>query len=157
MEALIPQLINFSILVGILVWKLAGPVKNFVAQRAQDVGSDIRATADQLQRAQSQLAEFSSKLKAVDAEITLLKQEAKSEAAQIQERITNEARRLSDQVVRDANSRKESLISEARSRLASELAMKVVDRAEAVLKGRLTGDDRVRLRKEFSNQLERLQ
>jgi F0F1-type ATP synthase membrane subunit b/b' len=157
METLILPFFNFSILVGLLYWKLKAPAKEFVAQRSVDVGAELRKTAEQLATAQKQLAEFSAKLKSVEAEVQQLRSEAKTEAARIQERTLNEAKRLADQVVRDANSRKESLILEAKGKLATDLALKVVDRAEALLKGRLTGDDRARLRKEFSNQLERLQ
>ena len=157
MEDLIPQIVNFSILLALLSWKLIGPFKAFVAQRSESIGAEIRNTSEQLRTAQAQLTEFGAKLTAVDHEIQMMRQEAKSEASRSHERIVNEAKRLSDQVVREANARKNSLVAEMRSRLAAELAEKVILRSEALLRGRLTGDDRVRLRKEFSNQLESLQ
>jgi hypothetical protein len=59
--------------------------------------------------------------------------------------------------VTDAKTSANALYSDLRGQLYADLSAEVLERAEGILRERLTGDDRVRIRKEFSNQLERTQ
>ena len=71
--------------------------------------------------------------------------------------IIEEARKQSARISQDSLAAANGLLGELRSQLYSELSNKVLDRAERLLRERLTGDDHARIRQEFSQQVERVQ
>jgi F0F1-type ATP synthase membrane subunit b/b' len=140
-----------------LAFKLRVPAKEFIATRHSTIRDEIMSVRDQLSVAQEKYDEFSAKLKAIDAEVANLKEYSKQDSIAMKQRILTEGRRVAAQVISDSKSAAESLFSELKGQLYSELAGRVLDRAELLLRERLTGEDRARMRKEFSMQVESIQ
>lgn len=157
METLIAPLINLLILVGALVYYLRKPLKTFAETRHHAIREDLESVRNLLRGAQEKHEEFSAKLRAVDAEVSGIKTQMIQDAQAMKSRIVAEAQRLSGNVIEDAKHASAVLYTEFKSSLYSELGHRVLDRAEAILKERLTGDDRARIRKEFSSQVETAQ
>jgi F0F1-type ATP synthase membrane subunit b/b' len=157
MSELFAPTINLLILVGILAYYLRTPVKQSVQDRHTGLRDELARVRDLLRQAQDQYNEFSSKLKAIEAETTALRQQAVQDAEAAKHRIINDAQRMANAIASDSRRAAESLYGELKSQLASELGGRVLDRAEAILRERLTGDDRARIRKEFSTQVETVQ
>ena len=157
MHTLVLPALNLLVLLGVLFYYLRAPLKNFVASRHQLLQEEVQRVSGQLREAQGKYEEFSAKLKAIDTEISILRDQSKQDAEAMKIRVLNDARRLSTLVVSDAKTSAENLFSEFRLRLQADLGNQVVDRAEQFLRERLTGDDRVRIRREFSKQVESVQ
>jgi F0F1-type ATP synthase membrane subunit b/b' len=136
---------------------LKAPTKNFVAQRHISIRDELQSVREQLRLAQEKYDEFSSKLKAIDAEIGSMREQSKQEANAIKQRLTAEARRGSSLVISDARNAASGLFNDLKGQLYGELSTRVLTRAETILKERLTGDDRARIRQEFSRQVESIQ
>jgi F0F1-type ATP synthase membrane subunit b/b' len=154
MKALLFSFINLGILVALLVWKTKKPLLTYVAQRAEDIRSDVETVSELLHKAKIQNEEFSAKLKAIDAEVVALRKAARSEAEQSKKRLIEDARRLAGVIVSDARRAADAAGTDMRNQLRMELANKVVQTAEAKIREKLTGDDRARMRREFSRQVE---
>lgn len=157
MSELFAPTINLIILVGILVYYTRHPIKKSVQDRHASLRDELARVRDLLRQAQEQYNEFSSKLKAIEAETTALRQQAVQDAEAAKQRLVNDAQRMSLGISSDARKAAESLYGELKSQLASEVGGRVLERAEAILRDRLTGDDRARIRKEFSTQVETVQ
>ena len=54
----------------------------------------------------------------------------------------------------DAKAASETLFTDLKNQLRAELSTQVLARAETILTERLTGDDKARIRREFSKQVE---
>lgn len=154
MESLFASTFNLLLLIGILVFKLRKPIRDFVSQRHDLIRTEVETVHQRLSQAQEKYDEFTARLKAIDAEVGSLHEQTKNDIQQIKQRITTEARRMSSIVISDARNAAEGLYSELKGQLYSELGVKVLERAESLLQERLTQDDRVRIRKEFSSQME---
>lgn len=157
MQTLIAPFINLLILVGLLVFYLRKPLRVFAETRHNTIREDLESVRNQLRSAQEKHAEFSAKLRAVDAEVSGIKSQMIQDAQAMKSRIVAEAQKLSGNVIQDAKHASTVLYTEFKSSLYSELGARVLDRAEAILKERLTGDDRARIRNEFSSQVETAQ
>jgi F-type H+-transporting ATPase subunit b len=157
MSELLAPTINLLILVGILVYYTRHPIRKSVEDRHVGLRDELARVRDLLRQAQEQYNEFSSKLKAIEAETTALRQQAIQDAEAARQRLVNDAQRMSQGISSDARRGAESLYVELKSQLASEIGGRVLERAEAILRDRLTGDDRARIRKEFSTQVETVQ
>lgn len=157
METLVAPFINFAILVGFLAFKLRAPLGEFVRTRHVTIKTELEEVAELLRQAQERFNEYSAKLKAIDAELAAVRDQGKRDAQQTKVRIVQEAERLAKTVVSDAKVGAENFASDLRSSLFTQFGLKIVDRAEVTLRERLTGDDRTRIRQEFSKEVEAIQ
>jgi F0F1-type ATP synthase membrane subunit b/b' len=157
METLFAPSFNLLILIIFMVYKLTKPAKEFVSLRHNTIREDIHSVKQELQQAQEKYDEFSSKLKAIDAEIVTLREQGQQDIAAMKKRIVSESGRLSLNIISDAKRAAEGLYLELKGQLYSELSAQVLDRAELLLREKLTGDDRMTIRSDFSRQLEAIQ
>lgn len=157
MESLVASCVNLAILIGFLVVKLRVPMRDFVSNRHHSIAKEVEAVQVLLANAQRQYDEFTAKLKAIDGEIVTLREQMKKDAAEMNQRVVSEAQRLSAVLLSDAKATSDGLFSELKGQLYRDLSAHVLTRAEEVLQERLTGDDRVRIRQEFSRQVESVQ
>lgn len=155
-ELLYPT-INLAILLTIMVVYLRAPLASFVRGRHETLRDELSRVRELLANAKTKYEEFSSKLKAMEAEIASLREQAKQDAAASRNRIVTEAQGLSSTIVADSKKSAQGLYGQLRQELFAEVGTKVLDRAEAMLRDRLTGDDRARIRNEFSAQVESVQ
>lgn len=157
MSELIFPTINLAILLVIMVVYLREPIRSFVRVRHETLRDELRRVRELLSGAKTKYEEFSSKLKAMEAEIQSLRDQARQDAAASQARVLAEAQALSATIVSDARKSVQGMYGQLKSELFVEVGHKVLDRAEVLLRERLTGDDRARIRHEFSSQVESVQ
>ena len=156
MHTLIAPAINFFILIGLLVYFLRQPLADFVRSRHETTRDELSRVADQLKSAQEKYDEFTAKLKAMQAEIGILREQARQDGEAIRLKLVADGRRVSATVVADAKEAAVALQEEVRLDLRRELALRVVSRAETMIRSRLTSEDRVRIRGDFVHDLEAL-
>ena len=153
MHTLIAPFINLLILLGLMVYYLRQPLVDFARNRSVTIRDELKKVGEELQLAKQKHAEFSSKLKAMDAEIVGLKNQAIQDAQAMKARISAEAQKQSANIVTDARNASVALYSDFKSQMYTELGNRVLDRAEKVLRERLTDADRARINQEFTNQV----
>lgn len=154
MSGLVYPFINFTILVGALYYFLRKPVVESVAQRHLSLKEELDRVQKKLGEAQKQYQEYSQKLSAMDAEVAALVQGIRADAETSRVRIVTDAKRNADQIVIDAKRTAESMVTEFKHLIRVELANQVIDRTEALLKSKMTGDVREQMKKDFSKQVE---
>lgn len=153
MESLIAPAFNLFVLIGIIVYYLREPIKKTIADRHVGLREEVERVSSQLKKAQEQLEEFTSKLKAIDTEIGVLSEQAIQDGKNMRLRLINEARGAHALVIKEAKSASLSLMDELRGEIQRSFSNRVIEKAEELIKTRLTGDDRVRIRREFSKQV----
>ena len=157
MQTLFAPFVNFVILVGALVYYTRKPTRDFVQARHSRIRNEVQRVEGQLRTAQARYDEFSAKLKAMDAEIQAIRSQTRQDAEAMKIRIVTEAKRLSAQIVTDSKSAAEHVFADFKNQLKSQLGSAILDRAEAILRQRITAEDRIRVRREFSRQVESVQ
>lgn len=145
--------INFSILVGTLFWVTRQQRKSFVQNRHTHLRDEVERVSKQLKEAQVRYNEFSAKMKAIEAEVEAIRDQAQQDAEAMKSKILNEAKKLAATIVADSKSSVDGMFQDLRGNLRHELATLVIDRAEALLREKLTADDRAKIRHAFSQQL----
>src|SRR4051812_18986449 len=99
---LIAPAINLAILVGFLAMKVKQPVKDMVRTRHATLRDELKTVQEKLATSQERYDEFTRKLKAMDAEITALREQAKQDARAAQERISTETKKIAASIVTEA-------------------------------------------------------
>jgi len=153
MHPLIAPAVNLGLLLGFLFWKLREPAKSFVRTRHATVRDEVEKSARDLKSARAKFDEFAARISTFSSEAAMLHQQAVADAQAMKSRLITESKRLSAVIVVDATSAASAMFSDFKGQLRSELANRVLDRAEAALQSRLTSDDRIRIRREFSTQV----
>ncbi len=150
---LVAKFINFIILFSGITYLVRKPLREFVSSRHNSLREELESTQAMLASAQKKFQEFSNRLHAMESEIETLVRESREEAQGSKVRILTEAKKMSDTIVIDSKKASEAMVAEFKKQIKTEFAGQVLTRAETLLKGKLTGDDRVRLVKDFSKQV----
>lgn len=146
--------LNLVILVAVGFVKLRKPAKDAIAQRALFMRNELSTVREQLARSKASYEEYSAKLQAIDAELRAMQEENRTQARGMAARITGEAQRLGAQIIQDARTAADAATQDFRRQLVGEFGAKIIQRVEAQVRERLTGDDRLRIRQEFSRMVE---
>jgi len=156
-ETLAAPLVNLGLLLAVMAHYLKGPLKAFVVERQTTVRAELEAARGLLSEAKAKNEDLTSKLEALSAEVSALSSQAAEDARRAQDRLVQAARQAGASVVADAQAAAGAMRSELLAGLRKEVALRALARAEDQIRSKLTGEERARLRKEFSAMVERSQ
>jgi F-type H+-transporting ATPase subunit b len=145
---------NFG-LVLLILWKWGAPAGRQVAEtRSDQIKTALEEAARLRQQAKAKLDEYSSKLKAAEAEITELVAGMRRDAETEKQRIIANAEVQAKALQRDAEERIAAEIGRARLALQREVAVAATTIAEKILRERATAADQGKLVDSFIHDLE---
>jgi F-type H+-transporting ATPase subunit b len=149
----IAKAVNFLLLVGLLVYFLRAPVKDYLDSRIGKVREDLVTAAQTREAAVRQLAEMDAKLAALPGEIEALKrrgaEDLVTERARIEQEAEAERRRLLEHTRREIEMRLR-LARRELLELAANLAVAV---ATERIKASITPQDQARLVDRYAAQI----
>lgn len=153
METLFWPAVNLSLLIALLAYKLKGPMKTYIRSRHETIRSGLDEAQSLLSSAQSQFDEFSAKLKGLKNEVVLMERQSREGAESARDKMLNQAKEAAGLIVSDARESAVAAANDLKDEIRIEFAEGVISEAERLIQERLTGDDRERIRKEFSSQV----
>jgi F-type H+-transporting ATPase subunit b len=150
---MIARLLNFAILIGALAYLLRSPVAGYLASRSTQIRQELVTAADMRNTASAQLAEIENKMRALPAELEMLRkqgaEDVKAEQARIAQAAAHERQRLLEQTRREIDMR----LRIARRELTEHAARLAVQVAEQRIRRSITPDDQIRLVDRYTSQL----
>lgn len=135
------MVLNFAVLFWILASKGGPVVSKLAAERHDQIKSALDEAGKLRKEAQDRLAEYETKLKAADAEITKLVEGMRTDAEADKKRMLENAERQAAQLQRDAEQRIAAEIAEARAALTREVTAAAAAAAEKLLRDKMTSTD----------------
>jgi F0F1-type ATP synthase membrane subunit b/b' len=155
MESLFAPAINLAALLVFLAFKLVGPMKAFASSRQGTIREQLEASRRLLASAKTKYEDFDSRLRGLNAELQALATQSADDARRARARLIQVAEQAGGMIVADAQTAASALRTELVLQLRNELASRAVMRAEEQIRARLTGEERARLRREFSVLMEK--
>jgi F-type H+-transporting ATPase subunit b len=150
---MIARLLNFAILVGALAYLLRAPIAGYLASRSTQIRQELVTAAEMRSAASAQLAEIENKMRALPAELEMLRkqgaEDVKAEQARIAQAAAHERDRLLEQTRREIEMR----LRIARRELTEHAARLAVQVAEQRIRRTITADDQIRLVDRYTAQL----
>ena len=150
---MIARLLNFAILVGALAYLLRSPIAGYLASRSTQIRQELVTAAEMRSAASAQLAEIENKMRALPAELEMLRrqgaEDVKAEQARIAQAAAHERQRLLEQTRREIDMR----LRIARRELTEHAAQLAVQVAEQRIRRSITPDDQIRLVDRYTSQL----
>ena len=154
MSTLIWPMINFAILVAGIVYFTKKQFLDFVALRHTSMRDELQRVRGQLASAEKDFADYQGRLSNLDREVRELYIQSKADMESTKLTLMAQARKMSETIVTDAQASSESLVQEFKTQIKADLTRQVMAKAESLVRARLTGEDRDRIRRDFSKQVE---
>lgn len=145
LPAWIWKLLNMVLFLGLLVWLLGGPAKRFFTER----NAQIRAAAEEAKarRAKSdQLAtDIQARLAQIEADVRAIHERAEAEGARQRRELTEAAEAEAQRILANARAEVDSRLKHARHELTEYAGELAAQRAEQIVREKITDADQKRL------------
>ncbi|MCK4910888.1 MAG: F0F1 ATP synthase subunit B [Thermodesulfovibrionales bacterium] len=148
------QVLNFSILVGVLVWFARKPIREFFAGRTEAINKGIAEAREAREAAERALEEVQKKLDSSDAEIEKMIKAARESGQREREHLINEGQRMSQRIIKQAKSGIEFELNQATEGLKAEAAEYAVKLAEEKIGSKLDDAEQMKLLEDAIKRLE---
>jgi F-type H+-transporting ATPase subunit b len=142
---LIGKIVNFTLLVGTIVYFLRKPFSEYLARRDTQIRSDLVAAAAMKEDAARQLAAIDARLKQLPGELEALRTRGHDEIAAEESRIREAAAADRDRLLEQTRREIELQLRIARRELVTHAADLAVQVARERIRSRITDDDQWRL------------
>lgn len=126
--------INFTVLVGFLVWKLKKPVTEMFNKKADDVKSLMNSAAEKSKAAQDRLNALQSKMKNLDAEVAKIKADYESDTATFAKTTAAETQATIARVKRDLENKIEGEKNELVEEMSQDLINRVIEKTQETIR-----------------------
>lgn len=150
---LIARLVNLILFVGLLIYVLRRPVKNAFRSKSESIRRELTRAQEEKSAALAKLKEAEERLIRLDAETSVMREQAQKDASAERERIRrateDEIRKLQEQARREI----ENAGKTARAELREYAAEQSVKLAEEMLRRSIRPEDDARLVSEFVENL----
>ncbi len=145
--------INFAILVGILVYLLRKPMKDFLMQKREAITKMLGEAQAAREEARRRMSELQMRMESLQGDIDLIRTNAEREAAAEKERLLEEARAEAQRIVEAAQMEVDGKVRLAVRDLRAYLVTEAVARAEDVIRGKLRDESHEKLIDEYVGRL----
>ncbi|MCF8024303.1 MAG: F0F1 ATP synthase subunit B [Desulfobacteraceae bacterium] len=143
------RVINFVVLVGILIYFLRTPVKQFFSDRVRVIREQLEDLESQKQEAEKKLEEYNERLAALSQESENIIEQYRRQGENLRDKIMKEAESAAKKLEDQARKNIEHEFAQAKLKLETEVFDKAVEKAEQKLKRVITDNDQEKLVKEY--------
>jgi F-type H+-transporting ATPase subunit b len=142
------KLLNFGILVGVLGYYLAKPIKEHLKQRRDLIEKSIKESQEAKSLAAKALAEVEERLKLKDKEVADIISSAIESGQREKARLIEEGEKLKVKIVEQAKTNIDFEVKKAKQVIQAEAVEASIKLAEEKIKSRMTPQEQERLLKE---------
>lgn len=146
--------VNLIILLGVLVYFLKTPIKNFLVERRGTIGHEIDVAQKTIGEAKSKYEEFARKLQAIETEINSLKDTLRKQGESERSELLKQAESASEIIRREARETIALQTERAKREIQSEVVNLALGNAETIIRRSLGDSDKERFVEEFTKNIE---
>lgn len=146
--------VNLLILIGVLVYFLKTPVKNFLTERRGSIGYEIDEAQKTIAEAKSRYEEYSQKLKEIETEISSIKETLLKQGEIERAEILKHAEAASENIQREARETIAMETERAKREIQSEVVDIALGSAGNIIRQSLGESDKERFLEEFTKNIE---
>ncbi|MDR2860932.1 MAG: F0F1 ATP synthase subunit B [Syntrophobacterales bacterium] len=143
------SVLNVSILVGLLVWLLAGRIKAFFSGRRSEIKNALEEAERAKRDAEQKFREYEEKLAKATAEIAGIVEMIKSQGMVERDKILADAHSAAEKMKEDTKARMDQELAQARRELREEAVSLSVQMAEGILQKTITPADHENMVKDY--------
>ncbi len=138
-------IMNFAVVLFIIGWKMAPPVKKYAKQRHMSIKEALEEASLLREAAAAKLAEYEEQASRVEADVDKMLKDIRTSAAAEKDRIMKDAEEKAKALEREAEKRISDEIAHARAAIEREVISAAVLAAERLIREHATADDQTKL------------
>ncbi len=131
---LVAPAINVMILLGVLAWKLKGPLHSYFAGKAEEVANTLERASLKAKEAQMMIEGESRKLANLQNEMNTIHQQAEADVGIYEKNLSRETDDKTQKLKTDANSKIQADKKALMDELNSELLNRVISKTKSTIK-----------------------
>lgn len=131
---LIAPTFNVAVLLGILFWKLKGPLHNFFVKKSEEVANTLERASLKSKEAQMMLEGESRKMANLDAEISNIHKQAENEVLAYEKNLSKETEAKTQKLKADANAKIQADKKAVMDELNAQLLNEVINKTKTTIK-----------------------
>ena len=136
------RVINTIALIVLLVYFLKQPLVDFFSERTEQISKDLDGAREQRENAEALIKEYEQKIAGMEQELEKMRAELASIAQAEREKVVSNADQMAEKMVASAKVTAEQEVRKARIALKNEAVELAVQMAEAMIREKITEDDR---------------
>ena len=154
LPAWIWKLINMVAFLAFLGWALNGPVKNFIAARHQQVQREAVDARERRSKADQMAHDIQARLAHLEEEVRLIRERAVTEGERQKREMVAAAEAEANKILQSARNEVDNRLKHARQELTEYAGQLASERAEQLLRDKITDADREKLFRDSLHQVE---
>ena len=151
---LIMRIVNFTILIGLLVYFTRKPIVNGIRNSIESVRTMLKEAEESRLAAEARMKEAEERLNRVDNEVAELLESAKKEGEVERARILTEAAEAVEKIRKDTILAMEQEVKKSKETLKKDAAEAAVALAESIIKDKVTPEDHRKFITDYLDKLE---
>ncbi len=157
LPAWIWKFINMLAFFGFLAWLIGGPVKRALASRREQIQQEAEEARERRAKADQLAADIQTRLSHIEEEIVAIRERAKVEGERQQRELIAAAEAEAQKILQNARNEVDNRIKHARHELTEYAGQLASERAEQILREKITDADRHKLFQESLSEVEEAQ
>jgi F-type H+-transporting ATPase subunit b len=154
LPAWIWKLINMLAFFGFLAWLIGGPVKRALASRQEQIQREAQEARERRAKADQMASDIQSRLKQIEEDIRSIRERAQVEGERQKLELIAAAEAEAQKILQNARNEVDNRIKHARHELTEYAGQLASERAERLLREKITDADREKLFRESLSQVE---
>jgi F-type H+-transporting ATPase subunit b len=146
---------NMLLFIGVLAYFVGGPVKKAFAERTEAIRAASVEAAERREKADRMAGEIQARLAAIEAEVRAIHERAATEGERQKRELMAAAEVESQKMLATARNEVENRLKHARTELTEFAGQLASDRAEAILREKITEQDQKNLFQESLREVAR--
>ncbi len=145
MPGWILKLANMLLFLGVLTYFAGGPVKNAFAQRSAAIKQAAEEAKERREKADRMASDIQARLAAIEAEVRAIHERAQAEGERQKRELIAAAEAESQKILTNARNEVDNRLKHARTELTEFAGQLASERAEQILREKITPDDQKKL------------
>jgi F-type H+-transporting ATPase subunit b len=148
------KLVNMLLFFGVLGWLIGGPVKNALAARRVQIQTDAEEARARRAKADQLASDIQARLTQIEADVRGIQERAQVEGERQKRELIAAAEAEAQKILQSARNEVDSRLKHARHELTEFAGELATQRAEQILREKVTDHDRERLFEESVREVE---
>ena len=148
------RVMNFAVLVIVLVYVLRKPLSQALGARIKGIKSQLEDLEARKAEAEKKLSEYNEKLSRLEKESEKIVEDYIKQGNEAKTRILKEAESAAEKLRIQARRNIEHEFKQAKLKLQEEIFEKSLNKAEEIIKGKISGEDQDRLVDDYLRKVE---
>lgn len=148
------KLVNMLLFFGFLAYLLGGPIKRAFADRTDAINRTAAEARERREKADRMAADIQERLSRIEGEVQAIHERAQSEGERQKRELIAAAEAEARKLIANAQSEVDNRLRHARTELTDYAGQLAAERAEQILREKITADDQRRLFDESLHEVE---